>query len=277
MNRFLKLIIFFYNMQKLKRIIKDYGSVAVAFSGGVDSSLVLKVAYDVLGEDVVAITADSFSVSRLELDNSIKVAKKIGVKYFIIKTNEINDKNYVENNKSRCYYCKTELYGKIKQFLVKNKIKIDYILNGTNVDDLSDYRPGLKAAEDFGVKSPLVEAGLKKEDVRKFAKELGLEIWDKPASPCLASRIPYGSQVTVDKLRAIEGAEEYIKISFGINELRVRHFGDTARIDVKKEDFSTLNGSIKNIEKLFKGLGFEKVILDELKRGSLNKVIKVIS
>ncbi len=173
---------------QLRGFIKNFKRLIIAFSGGIDSTLLLKVAHDVLGQDVLAVTADSPSVPRKELKEAQRLAESIGSRHLIIQTDEMQNQSYVQNPVNRCYFCKTELYSKLAE--VARREKFQFIANGTNFDDLGDYRPGLQAAEEFQVVSPLKEAQLTKGEVRLLAKKLNLEIWDKPAGPCLASRIP---------------------------------------------------------------------------------------
>ena len=257
---------------QLKNELKKIDSAVVAFSGGIDSALVLKVAHDVLGEKIVAATADSPSLPRRELEETKKIAKQIGAKHIVISTEETKNENYLRNPSNRCYYCKSELYTKLKE--VSKELEIKTIINGTNLDDLGDYRPGLKAAEENKVISPLRDAKLTKNEVRELAKYLGLEIWDKPSSPCLSSRIPYGQKITMKKLSMIEEAENFIKV-LGIKELRVRHFGGTARIEVNEKDKATINDNFSSIEKKFNEIGFSKIETANFKSGALNLIINV--
>lgn len=256
--------------EDLKSQIRRLDSAIVAFSGGVDSVLVLKVAYDALGNKVVAVTADSPSLPRRELEETKKIAENVGAKHLIIGTVETENQEYLRNPGNRCYYCKTELYSKLKKVSIKLGIK--NILNGTNLDDLGDYRPGLKAADEHRIISPLKDAKITKNDVRELAKELKLKWWDKPSSPCLSSRVPYGQEITLKKLRMIEDAENYLK-DFGINELRVRHFGKTARIEVNEYDKAGINANLSHINKKFREIGFEEVIVSDFKSGNLNIAI----
>ena len=257
---------------ELKIIIKKLDNAILAFSGGVDSALVLKVAHDILGDNVIAVTADSPSLPRRELEETKKISKQIGAKHLIINTEETKNENYLKNPSNRCYYCKSELYSKLMEISAKTGIK--NILNGTNYDDLSDYRPGLIAADENNVISPLKEAKLTKKDVRELAKHFGLEIWDKPSSPCLSSRVPYGNEITMKKLAMIEEAENFLK-DFGIRELRVRHFGNLARIDVNETDKSTINNNLQLIEKRFNQIGFNEIAIASFKSGNLNLVLNV--
>ena len=256
--------------EKLKEEIKGLGSAIVAFSGGIDSALVLKVAFDVLKGNVVAATADSPSLPRKELEDAKKIAQQIGAKHVVIGTEETQNKNYLKNPNDRCYYCKSELYSKLK--IISAQLGIKNIINGTNFDDLGDYRPGLKAAGENKIISPLKDAKFTKKDVRELAKHLGLEIWDKPSSPCLSSRVPYGNEITLKKLAMIEEAENFLK-DFGIRELRVRHFGNTARIEVNENNKSVINDNFFLIKKKFHQIGFGEIFISDFKSGSLNLMI----
>ena len=257
---------------ELKAHIKNLGSAIVAFSGGIDSALVLKAAHEVLGEKAVAVTADSPSLPRGELEEAKKIASQIGARHLIVQTGETKEENYLKNSNNRCYYCKTELYSKLKE--VSKQLNIKNMLNGTNFDDLGDYRPGLIAADENNVTSPLKDAKFTKKDVREIAKHLGLEIWDKPSSPCLSSRVPYGQEITMQKLSMIEKAEDFIK-DFGIRELRVRHFGNMARIDVKEDDKLIVDKNFISIQKKFNDIGFNKIEVANFKSGNLNVMLKM--
>lgn len=261
-------------MQKyeiLKKNISDLGSAIIAFSGGVDSTLVLKAAYDVLGSEIIAITADSPSLPRRELEETKKIAEEIGARHIIITTEETENLDYTKNPNNRCYYCKTELYTKLKQ--ISRQLDVKNILNGTNFDDLGDYRPGLKAAEEFNIISPLKDAKLMKNEVRELAKYLNLKLWDKPSSPCLSSRVPYGQQITIKKLKMIENAENFLK-NFGIRELRVRHFGQIARIEVNENDKTKINENLKSISEKFNQIGFDEIEVANFKSGGLNLMMQ---
>jgi uncharacterized protein len=257
--------------EKLKSLLARLESLIVAYSGGVDSALLLKVAHEVLGSKVLAVTADSPSVPRREIAEARRSAQTIGARHLVLATEEIQNNNYAANPANRCYFCKSELYSRLAEIARREEIR--YIANGTNVDDLGDYRPGLQAAAEYQVVSPLKEAGFTKADVRELAKRLHLEIWDKPASPCLASRIPYGQEVTPQKLATVESAEEYLR-GLGIRELRVRHFGNKARIETRKHDFRIIEQNYNQIVQKFKAIGFEEIELAEFKSGGLNAVLK---
>lgn len=256
----------------MKRELGKLDSAIIAFSGGVDSALVLKAAYDALGENAVAVTADSPSLPRRELEETKRIANQIGANHLIIKTRETEHENYLKNPNNRCYFCKSELYLKLNE--LSKKLGIKSILNGTNLDDIGDYRPGLQAADENRVISPLKDAGFTKKDVREMAKELGFEIWDKPSSPCLSSRVPYGNEITPKKLKMIEDAEDFLK-EFGVRELRVRHFGRTARIEVNEGDKPIISGNFGLISKRFNEIGFEEIIISDFRSGSLNVMINV--
>ncbi len=256
----------------LKRQIKRLDGAIVAFSGGVDSALILKIAYDELGDKVIAVTADSASLPRRELEETKKIAERIGAKHLIIETQETENKNYLNNPIDRCYYCKSELYSKLKK--IANQLGIKNIINGTNLDDLDDYRPGLQAAKENNVISPLKDVGLKKDDVRELAKHFKLEVWDKPSSPCLSSRIPHNQAITLKKLAMVEEAENILK-DLGIRELRVRHFGEIARIEVNDKGEEILKNNFFYVEKRFSQIGFVEIIIQPFKSGSLNLMINV--
>jgi len=260
-------------MQKyeaLKKHISELGSAIIAFSGGVDSALVLKAAFDALGGKTIAVTADSPSLPRRELEETKKIAKEIGARHLIINTEETNNKEYIKNPNNRCYYCKTELYIKLKE--ISNQLDIRNILNGTNFDDLGDYRPGLIAADEHKIISPLKDAKLTKNDVRELARHLKIRVWDKPSSPCLSSRVPYGQEITLKKLRMVENAENFLK-DFGIKELRVRHFGNAARIEVNENDKFMVNNNFDLINEKFSQIGFKEIIISNFKSGNLNLMI----
>src|SRR3989344_576623 len=257
--------------ENLKNEIKKLDSAIVAFSGGVDSVLVLKVAYDILGKNVIAVTADSPSLPRRELEEAKKTAEEIGARHLIINTKETTNKSYLKNPSNRCYYCKTELYTKLEG--ISRKLGIKNILNGTNFDDLGDYRPGLQAADEHKIISPLKDAKLTKNDVRELARHLNLKSCGKPSSPCLSSRVPYGQEITLKKLKMIEEAENFLK-DFGIFELRVWHFGKSARIEVKDNDKSVINNNFDLINKKFSEIGFDEIEISDFKSGNLNILIK---
>jgi pyridinium-3,5-biscarboxylic acid mononucleotide sulfurtransferase len=259
-------------LKSLEKELSKYDSLIIAYSGGLDSALLLKVANMVLGDRVLAVISDSPSIPRSELNTAIEFARGTGARLMIINTGELDDENYAMNPDNRCYFCKNELYTYVEEVAVKEGVK--HIANGTNVDDLGDYRPGLKAADEHKVVSPLKDAKLTKDDIRLVARHLGLDIWDKPASPCLASRIPYGSFVTREKLAQVEKAEEFVK-AFGVRELRVRHFGDKAVLEVNPLYMEIAESKMPEIKAEFVRLGFSDVEIKNFHSGSLNKLINI--
>lgn len=258
--------------EKLKNYIKSLGSLAVAYSGGVDSTFLVKVAYDVLGDRVIAVTATSSTYPKRELNDAITFIEQIGAKHIVIESEELEIEGFNKNPVDRCYYCKKELFEKI--WKVAKAHGIEYVADGSNFDDLNDFRPGMKAACELNVVSPLKVAGLTKEDIRKLSKELGLPTWDKPAFACLSSRIPYGERITKEKLSMIEKAEEYL-LELGFKQVRVRYHQDKlARIEIGKDEmekFLNIN-VIEGVRNKFKELGFLYVTLDldGYRTGSMN-------
>lgn len=247
----------------------------VAYSGGVDSALVLAAAIDTLGaKNVLAATGRSPSVAASELSGASSLASALGAEHLVIDTDEFENPNYLANPTNRCYFCKTTLYARLER--VRAERGFDAIVNGVNADDLTDIRPGLKAADEFHVRAPLAESGLSKRDVRELAAFLGLPIFDKPASPCLSSRVPYGEAITPEKLRMIEGAEAFLH-QLGFRECRVRHHDRLARIEVPLSDISRLaDPSVRaRVDDHFRSLGYLHVTVDlrGFRSGSLNEVI----
>ncbi len=266
--------------EKINRLVdfmKSMQHCVVAYSGGVDSAVVAKIAALVLGERAKAVMAVSPSVATGEVESAKTLAEEIGIDFHLIHTSEMEDPRYLKNDERRCYYCKQGLYLALKEFV--REFPHTTIANGTNTDDLGDYRPGLEAARELRVVSPLVEAGLNKQNVRQLAKQWNLRVWDKPATPCLSSRIAYGESVTPERLRMVDQAETYLR-SLGFRELRVRyHAGDLARIEIPQGEvsrFATL-AEDKKIANRFRDLGFRFVTLDLVgfRSGSLNSLVQI--
>ena len=262
-------------LELLKDIIRKKGSAAVAFSGGVDSTFLIRVAKEVLGDKLIAVTATSSTYPERELNEAIKYAKDFGVKHIIISSEELDIEGFANNPKNRCYYCKKELFTKVKEVALENGI--EYVFDGSNLDDNGDYRPGMQAAKELLVVSPLKEAGLSKKDIRDLSKEYGLETWNKPAFACLSSRFPYGNKITLPKLKMIDKAEQFL-LDMGIRQVRVRHHGEIARIEVapeEREKFFNIEFMDK-ISSKFKEIGFIYITLDisGYRTGSMNEVLK---
>ena len=262
--------------QLLLDLLAGYGRVAVAFSAGVDSTVVAKAAQLACGSNAFAVTAVSSSLADGELDEAVELARLIGIEHKVIETREFDDRNYLANPANRCYFCKTELYTRLEAMLPE--LGVDVIANGANVDDQGDYRPGMQAAGEHTVRSPLIEAGLTKAEVRELARDWQLPIWDKPAAPCLSSRIAYGLDVTPERTSRIDRAEQFLRREFALRELRVRHEpNDLARIEVPLDAISRLlePASRARIADEFHALGFKYVTidLDGFRSGSMNAVV----
>jgi uncharacterized protein len=262
---------------RLLEALRGLGGAAVAFSGGIDSTVVAKAAFLALGSRAVAVTADSPSVPRVEVADARRLAEQIGIRHEVILTEEFDDPDYVRNDGTRCYYCKSELYSRIETLLPE--LGVSVICSGANLDDRGDYRPGLTAAAEHQVRHPLQEAGFTKADVRALAQAWGLPTWDKPASPCLSSRLAPGVEVTRDRTARVEAAEEYLR-SLGYRECRVRlHEGELARVEVPPEGIARLANpeACAALVRRFKELGFAFVTLDleGFRSGSLNALVSL--
>jgi uncharacterized protein len=260
---------------RMGEIIRSMERVAVAFSAGVDSTFVLRAALDVLGADrVVAVTGNSDSLARAELAEAVKLAESFGAEHVVLETDELGNESYTANPENRCYFCKTTLYERMEDFCRQRGIT--HILDGLNADDHDDWRPGISAAREHGVHSPAAEAGLTKADIRELSRQLGLPTFDKPAGPCLASRVPYGQRITAHKLGMIEKGEAFLH-ELGLPECRVRHHDNLARIEVPADQVASLAEpeTRRRIVEHFRQLGYNYVTLDlqGFRSGSLNEVI----
>lgn len=261
---------------RLKELLRGMQCAVVAYSGGVDSSLLLKAASVVMGANIIAVTADSETYPPGELAEAKEFARSLGVVHRILHTSELSSEEFVSNPPERCYFCKKELFGKLKQ--IAESEGISYIVDGSNTDDLKDYRPGSKAAAEFGVRSPLREAGFSKSDVRAYARMLNLPVWDKPSMACLSSRIPYGTRITRELLKTVQSAEDHLHV-LGFRQARVRHHGDTARIEIDRKDFNhfVADDLSQKIVAGLKRLGYTYVCLDleGYRTGSMNERLRL--
>ena len=259
---------------KLKNRLKQMDRVVIAFSGGVDSTFLLKAASMSGLREILAVTGQSESMPEEEFSFSKEIAGSLNVRHRIIRTNELGNNNYSKNPPDRCYYCKKELFGKLKE--IAREEDFPFILDGTNSDDAGDWRPGTRAAREEGVESPLFEAGLGKVEIRELSKSLGLPTWNKPATPCLSSRIPYGQEITAEALERVGRAEAFIR-KLGLKELRVRNHSDVARIEIHPDDFCKLidNPVREEIVDYLKSIGFKYIALDlqGFRSGSGNEVL----
>ena len=259
---------------QLTNWFKEAESAVVAYSGGTDSALLLKVGHDALGARCVGVIAASPSLPRAELEDALAVAREIGAAHAVIESREVDDPRYQENDTTRCYFCKGDLFDRLDQYATQNGFAV--VADGTNADDLGDFRPGREAARERGVRSPLVEAAFTKDDIRELSRRLGLPTWDKPAAACLASRIPHGTRVSADLLARIERAEVVIRRT-GIRQLRVRHHDQIARIEVGSSDIETLIEHRDTIARELRALGytFVTVDLEGFRSGSLNRLVGI--
>lgn len=262
-------------LEQLKTLFREMDRALIAYSGGIDSTLVAKIAYDVLGDRALAVTAVSPSLLPDDLEDARIQAADIGIPHEEVETQEMANPNYTANPVNRCYFCKSELHDTLKPLALSRGYP--YVVDGVNADDLNDYRPGIQAAKERGARSPLAEVGVTKIEVRQLAKELGLPWWDKPAQPCLSSRFPYGEEITVNKLQRVGRSERYLR-NLGLKNLRVRSEGDTARIELPPDQIQqfVLTTELPALVSAFQEFGFVYVTLDleGYRSGKLNQVLK---
>jgi len=260
----------------LQQIIRDLGRVLIAYSGGIDSTLLAVVAHQELGSNAVAVTAVSPSLPSSDLEEAQAIARQFGCVHVLIESHELENPDYQANTPLRCYFCKHEVYGELVEYGRQHDFQ--FIIDGTNLDDIGDIRPGRKAAAEYGVRSPLIEAQFTKQDVRDLARQIGLPNWDKPSAACLSSRIPHGTPVTIQLLSQVEQAELVLH-GLGIRQARVRHHGEMARLEVPPDDFETVLSQREKVVEQLRAIGYTFVALDLVgyRMGSLNELVKAQS
>lgn len=262
-------------LKELQTLFQEMEQALIAYSGGIDSTLVAKVAYDVLGENALAVTAVSPSLLPEELEEAQRQAQVIGIAHELVTTHEMDNPNYTSNPVNRCYFCKSELHDTLKPLALTRGYP--YVVDGVNADDLHDYRPGIQAAKERGARSPLAEVGISKTKVREITKQLGFPWWDKPSQPCLSSRFPYGEEITVTKLQRVGRAEVYLRQQ-GWHQIRVRSVGDTARIELPPDKIKQFvqQTNLEQVTAKFQELGFLFVTLDleGYQSGKLNRALE---
>lgn len=262
-------------LEKLRRNLSRMKSVLIAYSGGVDSTFLLKVASDVLGKNVLAVIASSETYPQREIEAARKLARSLDVRYLIIKTEELKNPDFVRNTPLRCYHCKKELFSKLKE--IASQRSIPFVLDGANEEDRRDFRPGSKAGKELAIRSPLQEARLNKDEIRLLSKAMGLPTWNKPSLACLSSRFPYETPIELENLVRVGRAENYLR-RLGFTQVRVRHHGETARIEILPDEFPKLLANEKRakIDRQLKKLGYTYVTLDlaGYRSGSMNEVLR---